>query len=84
MSFPAPNLLLIDKGRTHDERSIILIQNNDYKGFGYVNLNYQINNIEVVKTIITPMKNTRAARHLIQQFIRKGKVKQLINLDESS
>ena len=84
MSFPAPNLLLIDKGRTHDERSIILIQNNDYKGFGYVDLNYQINNIEVVKTIITPMKNTRAARHLIQQFIRKGKVKQLINLDESS
>ena len=47
-------------------------------------LNYQITNIDVVKTIITPMKNSRAARHLIQQFIRKNKVKQLINLDEQA
>lgn len=84
LSFSTPNLLLIDKGRTHDERSIILIQDNDYKGFGYASLNYQITNIDVVKTIITPMKNSRAARHLIQQFIRKNKVKQLINLDEQA
>lgn len=84
LSFPAPNLMLIDKGRTHDERSIILIQDNDYKGFGYVNLNYQINNLDTVKNIITPMKNSRAARHILQQFIRKNKVKQIINLDEQA
>lgn len=84
LSFPAPNLLLIDKGRVHDERSIILIQNNDYKGFGYVHLNYQINNIDVVQNIITPMKNSRAARHIMQQFIRKNKVKKIINLDEQA
>lgn len=83
LRFQSPNMLLIDKGRTQDERSIILIQDNAYKGFGYVSLHYQITNIDMINTIITPMKNSRAARHIIQQFIRKSKVKELINLDET-
>ena len=83
LSFQSPNMLLIDKGRTHDERSIILIKDNEYKGFGYVNLNYQITNIDMINTIIAPMKNSRAARHIIQQFVRKNKVKEIIHLDEA-
>ena len=81
LRFSSPNLLIVDKGRTHDERSFILIQNAEYKGFGYAELNYQINNIGMVKTIISPMKNSRAARHLLQSFIRKNKVKQVIDLN---
>ncbi len=81
LSFQSPNMLLIDKGRTHDERSVILIQDNSYKGFGYVSLNYQITNIDMINTIITPMKNSRAAHHIIQQFVRKNKVKEIIHLD---
>ena len=84
LSFQSPNMLLIDKGRTHDERSIVLIQDNEYKGFGFVSLNYQLTNIEMINTLITPMKNSRAARHIIQQFVRKNKVKEIVNLDETS
>ena len=84
LRFSSPNLLIVDKGRSHDERSIILIQNAEYKGFGYADLNYQINNLDMVKTIITPMKNSRAARHILQSFIRKNKVKQVIDLNEKA
>ena len=84
LRFSSPNLLIVDKGRSHDERSIILIQNTEYKGFGYADLNYQINNLDMVKTIITPMKNSRAARHILQSFIRKNKVKQVIDLNEKA
>jgi DNA polymerase-3 subunit epsilon len=84
LRFSSPNLLIVDKGRSHDERSIILIQNNEYKGFGYADLNYQINNLNMVKTIITPMKNSRAARHILQSFIRKNKIKQVIDLNEKA
>jgi hypothetical protein len=38
----------------------------------------------MVKTIITPMKNSRAARHILQSFIRKNKVKQVIDLNEKA
>ena len=84
LRFSSPNLLIVDKGRTHDERSFILIQNAKYKGFGYAELNYQINNLGMVKNIISPMKNSRAARHLLQSFIRKNKVKQVIDLNEKA
>ena len=84
LRFSSPNLLIIDKGRTHDERSVILIQDNEYKGFGYADLNYQIRNLEMVKTIITPMKNSRAARHLVQSYVRKNKIKQVIDLNEEA
>ena len=84
LRFSSPNLLIVDKGRSHDERSIILIQDTEYKGFGYADLNYQINNLDMVKTIITPMKNSRAARHILQSFIRKNKVKQVIDLNEKA
>lgn len=84
LSFPSPNLLVIDKGRSHDERSVILIEDNAYKGFGYVSLNYQITHTEMVRNIITPMQNSRAARHVIQQFIRKDKVKQIVHLHETT
>jgi len=81
LRFPSPNLLVIDKGRTHDERSVILIQDDQYKGFAFVSLNYQVTNVDMINTLITPMKNSRAARHIIQQFIRKNKVKEIITLD---
>ena len=84
LRFSSPNLLIVDKGRSHDERSIILMQNTQYKGFGYVNLNYQINNLDTVKAIITPMKNSHAARHILQLFLRKNKVKQVIDLNEKA
>ena len=84
LCFSSPNLLIVDKGRTHDERSFVLIQNAEYKGFGYAELNYQINNLGMVKNIISPMKNSRAARHLLQSFIRKNKVKQVIDLNEKA
>jgi DNA polymerase-3 subunit epsilon len=84
LSFSSPNLLILDKGRTHDEKGVILIENDEYKGFGYVDLNYQINNLSMVKNIITPMKNSRAARHIIQFFVRKNKINQIIDLDEKA
>ncbi|MBV1924830.1 MAG: exonuclease, partial [Flavobacteriaceae bacterium] len=73
-SYENQNMLVIDHGRSIEERSVILIENGQYKGFGFYNLNYQINNAEVLKSIIHPMQNNRDARHIIQNYLRKNKV----------
>ncbi len=83
MSYPFRNMLIIDKGRKEDEKSIVLIQNNEYQGFGYFNLNYQIKNLKVLESLITIGKNTRESRQIIQQYLRKSKTHQLINLDKT-
>jgi len=81
-SYKNKNMVVVDKGRSVDERSAILIENGIFKGLGYFNLNYQINNLEVLKSIITPMENNRDSQHIIQNYIRKNKKKlKIINLD---
>ena len=79
-SYDTQNMLIIDRGRDIDERSVILIENGQYKGFGFYNLNYQINNAEVLKSIINPMQNNRDSQHIIQNYLRKYKVLKIVNL----
>jgi DNA polymerase-3 subunit epsilon len=80
-SFQNQNMLIIDYGREIDERSAILIENGVYKGFGFYNLNYQINNIEILKSIITPMQHNRDTQHIIQSYLRRNKRLKVVNLN---
>lgn len=79
-SYENKHMLIIDRGREVDERSVILIENGNYKGFGFYNLNYQIDNPEILKSIITPMENNRDAQHIIQGYLRKNKVLKTVKL----
>ena len=72
-SFENQNMVLIDRGRTINERCAILIENGIYKGYAFYDLNYQINNIEILRNIIIPMQNNRDTRNIIQSHIRRSK-----------
>lgn len=80
-SYTNKNMVIIDRGREVDERSAILIQNGVFKGLGFFNLNYQINNIEILESIITPMNNNRHTQHIIQSYLRKNKRLKVITFD---
>lgn len=72
-SYKNQNMAIIDIGRDLDEKSVILVENGLFQGLGFFNLNHQITNIEVLKSIITPMMNNRDTQHIIQNYIRKNK-----------
>ncbi|WP_223033265.1 exonuclease domain-containing protein [Hanstruepera marina] len=80
-SYDNQNMVVIDRGRDIEERSAVLIENGIFKGLGYFNLNYQINNVEVLRSIITPMENNRDAQHIIQNYIRRNKKLKIIKID---
>lgn len=79
-SYKSANKIIIDNGRTHNESSAILIENGEYKGYGFYQLNYQITNIEILRDIITPMEDNRDTQHLIQSFLRTKRVKKIVPL----
>ena len=81
-SYQHQSMLIIDKGREIDEHSVILIENGEYKGYGFYNLNFQVNNPEVLKSIINPMENNRDTQHIIQNYLRKNKVQKIIDISE--
>lgn len=75
------NLVISDKGREVDERSAILIKDGVFKGFGFYNLNHQINTISVLESFITPMQANQDTKHIIQSYMRKNKNLKIVNLD---
>ena len=79
-SFENQNMVIIDRGRAIDEHSAILIEKGVFKGIGYYNLNYQINNMEILESIITPMQHNRDSQHIIQSYLRKNNRLKIIRL----
>jgi len=74
------NVVIVDKGREVDERSAILIKDGVFAGFGFYNLNHQINTISVLESFITPMPPNNDTKHIIQSYIRKNKNLKIIDL----
>ena len=76
--FENENMVIIDRGRSLQERSAVMIENGIYKGYCFYDLNYQITNVEVLKNIIVPMQNNRDTRNIIQGYLRKHKVMKIM------
>lgn len=83
-SYANKDMIIIDKGRDIDERSAIYIEDGVFKGLGFFDLNYQINNVEVLKSIITPMENNRDAQHIIQNYLRRNKNLKIVQINTST
>ncbi|NLP58730.1 exonuclease domain-containing protein [Lutibacter sp. B1] len=72
------NLLIIDKGRHSSEKSVVLIENNEFKGFCFTDLSYQITNIDVLRNLISPMENSIHNRYIIKNYLQKNNIEKLI------
>tara|TARA_R110001583_G_scaffold58714_8_gene174855 strand:- start:4701 stop:5804 length:1104 start_codon:yes stop_codon:yes gene_type:complete len=78
ISFSNSNLLVIDKGRAIGEKSVLLIENDKLIGFCYTELSYQINNLEILRNLISPIENTFVNREAVKKYLQKNTVEKLI------
>ncbi|SDE81871.1 exonuclease domain-containing protein [Cellulophaga baltica] len=76
------NIAIVDKGRELGEKSVILIKDGVFKGLGFCDLNYQINNLPILESIITPMTGNANTNHIIETYLRKRKVQKIIDIKE--
>ena len=78
IKFSNDNMLVVDKGRSVGEKSVILIENNKFIGYCYVNLEYQLNNLDILRTLISPMQNSIENRYIIKKHLEKNSYEKLI------
>ena len=78
--FNNDDFIIIDKGRTIDEHAIILVENNEVFGYGFTNLNYQENKLDILKSILTPIDNKIKTKNIIKNYLNKNKVHKIIRL----
>jgi len=76
--FNNDNFLIVEKGRNVGEKSVLLIENNEVKGFCFTDLNYQINNLEILHSLMSPMENSLLNRYIIKKYLQKNTIEKLI------
>ena len=72
------SFLIIEEGRDRKEEAVILIEDGEYKGFGYVekeNVSYFQDYLDCIK----PFKNNPDTSRIIKQYLNKNKKHRVLN-----
>ena len=67
--------IIIGKGRNEDEKSIVLVEQGEYKGFGYTTKEASVETIEEVSIIISPFAHNSSTRKILNEYFNSNKVK---------
>ena len=80
--FNNEDFILFEKGREIEERAVVLIENSEVFGYGYTSLAFQENNIDILKSILTPIKDKELAKAIIKNYLNKNNVQKLVRLEK--
>lgn len=78
--FDSNNFLIIDMGRTNNEKSVIKVENGKYIGFGFFEEEY-ISGITEISECVKQYADTRDAQQIIRTYTRTKKIEKIIYLD---
>jgi DNA polymerase-3 subunit epsilon len=79
-NYPHDDFLMIENGRKDGEYSFIYVEKQFFKGYGFYELNHQINNKEKILKRMIAMEDNSDCRALILAHIKKNKFRKLIPL----
>ncbi len=77
-NFNNDNMLLIGRGRTIDEHSVILIENNEVFGYGFTNLAFQENQLDILKSLLTSLNNKALSKTLIKNHLKSKNASKIV------
>jgi len=78
--FSNDTMILVDKGHFTGEKSIIYIENQKVIGYGFYNLEWQKQDLNVLKQRLTKIEDHPSVRLLIQDYLDKHKLEKIIRL----
>lgn len=72
------NVLIIDRGREPDERSLIRIENGMYLGYGYISINDTYLGIDQMLESVYPSLDNRDIRQILKNWLKNNKVEKML------
>jgi DNA polymerase III subunit epsilon len=69
---------IVGKGRRPDEKSVVLVENGNYLGFGFYDLQENISDFEAAKNFIKPSKDNRLVQNLVNSYLANPKGVELV------
>jgi len=71
-SFNNESFLLVGKGRSIEELSVVCIESGQYRGFGYADAMYEGQDIESLRQCVKHYPHNRDIQTILCRFIKKG------------
>jgi DNA polymerase-3 subunit epsilon len=72
-SFDTKSFVIMDRGRKADERSLILVENNRYAGFGYLDASEQVSDTWALLDLIKRKDSFPDANDLVKGWLRQNR-----------
>jgi len=82
--YPEKDFFIVHEGRSPEERSLILIEDGKYAGYGYYDHTTQLNNPEELKAVIKRATYYPDADDLVRSYLKSKSVKKIILNEDSS
>lgn len=80
-SYTNRTMVIIDRGRTPAEHSVIFIENGVIQGYTYVDLQIQFRDITFLKNRLTMLEETPHIKHLVNSYLRHKHGLRLIDIN---
>jgi len=77
-SYTPQSFVIMDKGKTTEDQSIILIENNVYKGYGYLDASLQLSSVSELKELISDANYYPDSDIIVKSWLKKNKVKKIM------
>ena len=70
---------ILGKGRSVDERSVVLVENGNFQGFGFFGDDVVIGDLDAARTLIKPAKENRIVQNLINSFLQNPRGAEVVS-----
>lgn len=72
------NYVVVDAGRTTEERSLLWVENGKFKGTGYIENKLISKDLDLMRDFIEPHKDSKMVRQLIKNYLLAKNVDQVL------
>jgi DNA polymerase-3 subunit epsilon len=72
------NVLIVDKGREPEERSLVRIEKGMYLGYGYISTNDTYLGIDQMLDSVNPALDNRDVRQILKNWLKNNKVEKML------
>ncbi|MCU0369598.1 MAG: DNA polymerase III subunit epsilon, partial [Cyclobacteriaceae bacterium] len=69
---------ILGRGRKPEEKSVVLVENGNYLGFGFFDESEGISDLEAAKNFIKPSKDNRAVQNIVNSYLTNPRGVELV------
>jgi DNA polymerase-3 subunit epsilon len=72
---------IVGKGRRPEEKSVVLVENGNYLGFGFFDETESISNLEAARNFIKPSRDNRVVQNIVNSYLTNPRGVELLSFN---